>query len=224
VIDLGFADRPEAGSDRISRVGVPLSTIIDLLQDADGSIDLTVPFEGDLLSPEFDYSDMIWSGVFRVLRALIVSPFKLISASVSLLTATGDAAGAGADTKAGAAPQLAPVPFAPAQETLGPEGRSAVAALQQVLQARPKLRLRLCGVATLQDRDAFLGRPEAAAKKGAPSPDATPQMRLVAEARMRAVGSALSADGSISPSQLLVCPEPRIDPADPGPPRVDIGL
>ena len=157
VIDLGFADRPEAGSDRISRsVGVPLSTIIDLLQDADGSIDLTLPFEGDLLSPEFDYSDMIWSGVFRVLRALIRAPFKLISASASLLTATGDAAGAEADTKAGAAPQLAPIPFAPAQETLGPEGRSAVAALQQVLQARPKLRLRLCGVATLGGSGCFV--------------------------------------------------------------------
>ena len=80
------------------------------------------------------------------------------------------------------------------------------------------------GVATREDRDAFLARAEAAARKGAPPPDATPQMRVVAEARMRAVGSALSADPGISASQLQVCPEPRVDPADPGPPRVDIGF
>ena len=123
VIDLGFADRPEAGSDRISRsVGVPLSTIIDLLQDADGSIDFNLPFEGDLLSPEFDYSDMIWSGIFRVLRALIVSPLKLISASIDLASATGSR-DAGTAAAATTAPALASLTFPPGEVTLAAELR-----------------------------------------------------------------------------------------------------
>jgi hypothetical protein len=223
VIDLGFADRPEAGSDRISRsIGVPLSTIIDLLQDADGSIDLTLPFEGDLLSPQFDYSDMIWSGIFRVLRALIVSPFKLISASLDLASATGSR-DAGTAAEAATAPGLPTIPFAPGEAALAADTRGTLLGMQQVLKDRPKMRLRLCGVATAADGVA-LGLPPPAAPSPATEAATRAPLEDLARKRMAAVQKALMDSAGIERSRLPLCTEPRIASVESGPPRVEVGF
>lgn len=238
VVDLGFADRPEAGSDRISQsVGVPLTTIVELLQDADGSIDLTLPFEGDLLSPEFDYSEMLWSGLFRVLRALIVAPFKLISASMDLAAARrekGEASGASAP------PGPMPIAFAPGAATIPPEAKGMLAGMQQVMTDHPRMRLTLCGVATPADGTALGLLPAPATATGtataaptattaplAPTPEdeakARPALLDLAGQRMRAVQTALI-EGGIAPSRLPLCAEPAIAAADSGPPRVEFGF
>lgn len=223
VIDLGFADRPEAGSDRISRsVGVPLSTIIDLLQDADGSIDFKLPFEGDLLSPEFDYSDMIWSGIFRAQRALIVSPFKLISASIDLMSAT-DGGDGGTATAATTAPALAPLTFPPGEAALAGGTRDAAVGLRQVLQDRPKMQLSLCGVATANDLDLMIaGVPEAG--RAAAAEQATAKLQELARLRTKQVQDTLTEGGEVERARLRVCPQPRVDVADRGPPRVELGF
>ena len=217
VIDLGFADRPEAGSDRISQsVGVPLSTIIDLLQDADGSIDINLPFEGDLLSPEFDYSDMIWSGIFRVLRALVTHPFKLISASIDLMSATNDGGEA-------AAPGPTPIPFAPGAATLESDSRSTLLGMQQILRDRPKMRLRLCGVATDADKVA-LGSPIPTGSSPEAEAAARAPLEDLARKRMAAVQEALMEGAGIERSRLPLCAEPRIASVESGPPRVEVGF
>jgi hypothetical protein len=216
VFDLGFADRPEAGSDRISRsIGVPLSTIIGLLQDADGSIALNLPFEGDLLSPEFDYSDMIWSGIFRVLRALIRAPFKLITASISLLSAAdgGDGGTAGAATTARV---LAPLTFPPGEAALAGVTRDAAVALRQVLHDRPKVQLSLCGVATANDLDLMIaGVPEAG--RAAATEQAMAKLQELARLRTKQVQDALTEGGEVERARLQVCPQPHVDLGRPRP-------
>ena len=209
VIDLGFADRPEAGSDRISQsVGVPLSTIIDLLQDADGSIDINLPFEGDLLSPEFDYSDMIWSGIFRVLRALITQPFKLISASIDLMSATNEGGKA-------AAP--------------GPTTDPVRARRRYARGRRPKYPsrhasrffgiVRRCGSGCAASPPTQTGSPLASPAPAASSPEAEAAARApledLARKRMAAVQEALMEGAGIERSRLPLCAEPRIASASP---------
>jgi hypothetical protein len=227
VADLGFADRPEAGRDRVSRsIGVPLSTIIDLLEDPDGTIDIILPFEGDMLSPTFDYSDMIWSGLYRVLRALIVSPFKLVSASISLLAAM-DGGGKGADAAtaavATAAPALAPLTFPPGEEAPGSASRDAIVGLRQTLQDRPKMRLSLCGVATADDLDVLIGE-VAEPKRSAAATAAMPKLRELSRSRMVAVRDALTEGTGIDRARVPLCPEPHADPADRGTPRVELAF
>jgi hypothetical protein len=228
LVNLGFADRPEAGTDRISRsIGIPLSTIIDLLEDADGSIDLTLPMEGDLLSPEFDYSDMIWSGIFRVLRALVTAPFTLISASVDLISQTGSGAApsAPAGTQATSAPPgLGPVPFAAGESAVGADLGGVVNALGNTLRQRPKMRLKLCGVATRADREALSGsRPSATGVAGeAAVPD--PRLYDLAEARMKALRQALTTQPGVATAQVVTCAKPHVDADDAGPPRVEFGF
>ncbi|MFO1128361.1 MAG: DUF748 domain-containing protein [Rhodospirillales bacterium] len=224
--DLRFADRPDTGSNRITKsVGVPLSTIIGLLEDPDGTIDITLPFEGDLLSPEFDYSDMIWSTVFRVLRALVTSPFKLISASVAVLSATDGGSGNGgtAAAEAGAAPGLAPLAFAPGEAAIAGETQRAVVGLRQVLKDRPRLNLSVCGVATGKDVDLLIGNVDER-ERAAATTKALPKLRELAQLRTRAVRDALTDGTGIERARVPFCAEPRADPADHGPPRVDLAF
>ena len=196
VIDLGFADRPEAGSDRISQsLGVPLSTIVDLLQDADGSIDFNLPFEGDLLSPEFDYSDMIWSGIFRVLRALITHPFKLISASIDLMSATNEGGKA-------AAPGPTPIPFAPGAAARG----------------RRPVPFSAC--------KRFFGIVRRSPTPAGSSPGADSGARAAGGPRTEADGGGPGGfDGGRRHRTLApLCAEPRIASVESGPPRVEVGF
>lgn len=215
VFNLGFADRPNAGTDRVSKsIGVPLTTIVGLLEDSDGSIRITLPFEGDLTSPDFDYSEMIWSGIFRVLRALVLSPFKLISASIDLAAAKRDS------SDATAAPPAAAIAFAPGETAVGSDAQGQLLSLQQVLKDRPKMTLRLCGVSTPADRIA-LGLPSTASDAAEASPPA-PLLDL-GRARMAAVQQALMAGGAIDRSRLPLCEKPQSGTGEDGPPRVALG-
>lgn len=222
VAGLRFADRTGAGSDQVSRsIGMPLSTIIGLLEDADGTIALTLPVEGDLLSPDFDYSSVMWSGLYRVLRALITSPFKLVSASVSLLTA-GDG-GAGEAAAAGS-PMLTPLAFAPGETGLSSSAHEAIVGLRQMLKDRPRMRLTLCGVATSQDLDQLIGNVRGREREVATA-KALPRLPELARARMIQVRDALTEGGGADRrGQVPVCPEPRVAPSDPGVPRVELGF
>lgn len=226
VAGLRFADRPEAGGDRLSRsVGLPLSTVIGLLEDADGTIAITLPMEGDLLSPSFDYSEMMWSATLRVLRALVVSPFKLVAASATLI-AGGDGGGSGGAVAAAAAastPGLPPLPFAAGESAVAGETQRAIVGLRQVLKNRPRMGLSQCAVVTAADAQRLIEGVDER-ERAAALTRARPQLQGLAMARMRAVEEAVTAGGSVDRGRLRRCGEPRIDPADPGPPRVEIGL
>lgn len=82
-------DRQTAESAATSRaLGIPLSTLIRLIEDRDGAIDVTVPLRGDLLSPDVRYGPAVWSLLPHVLRALVTSPVQFISSAVEVIQAT----------------------------------------------------------------------------------------------------------------------------------------
>lgn len=224
VSGVRFADRPEAGSDRISKsVGVPLSTIVSLLEDSDGTIDITLPVEGDLLSPEFDYSDAIWSGLYRVLRALITSPFKLVSASVALVSGMDSGSGLGETTVAATGPALAPLTFAPGETVIAGASRDGVVGLRQLLKDRPRMHLSLCGVATAQDLEPLLAD-VAEQDRAAATAHAQAELKDLARQRMTEVRNALTEGSGVDRGRVPVCPEPRVMTADLGAPRVELGF
>lgn len=224
VRDLSFVDAPARDGDPLARaIGVPLNTVIDLLQDADGSIDLKVPFEGDLLSPDFDFSQVIWTGVLRVLRALIVSPFKLISASAALISASSSGTGAGeAQAAESGLPTLAPIRFTAGTSDIDSGSEEGIRTLRRLLHERPRLRLSACGVSVFRDLEAEAGSGEASR----PSVQAgmQPRLRTLAEDRTLAVVRALVGDQGAAADQLRRCPEPRVLVADGGEPRAELSF
>ena len=223
ITNLAFVDQPQAGGDPFTKaIGVPLNTLIDLLQDADGTIDLKVPFEGDLLSPDFDFSQVIWTGVLRVLRALVVAPFKLISASAALISARSSGSGsAEAQAAESGLPSLAPLLFSPGTADLDPSADGTVRTLRQILNERPRLHITACGVAAGQDLEAFAGSVEASHRAEVQAAEAS-RLRKLAEDRTFAAIKALVGSGGAAADQLRRCPEPHVLLAGDGVPRADL--
>ena len=224
VRDLVFVDQPAASGDPLAKaIGVPLNTLIDLLQDSDGTIDLKVPFEGDLLSPDFDFSHVIWTGILRVLRALIVSPFKLISSSAALISA-GPSGGTSATRAAeDGLPTLAPIRFTPAKSEIDAAAEEGVRILRGLLHERPRLSIAVCGVAVGQDLDVEAAS-ASASRQAELQAAAAPRLRALAEDRTLAAIRALEGDGGATADQLRRCAEPRVLDTDDGPPRAELAF
>ena len=57
---------------------LPLRLAIALLKDKDGNIDLEVPIEGTVDSPEFSYKAVMWQAIKIILGNIVKAPFRAI--------------------------------------------------------------------------------------------------------------------------------------------------
>jgi Domain of Unknown Function (DUF748) len=216
VADLAVASANSQQSGASSIVGVPVDTVIGLLQDNDGRIRLTVPFAGDLTSPAFDFTDAIDQALTGALQAAVTAPFRLAYLPVDLIVGM---------TQSGP-PTLKPIPFTAGEATVGIEGDRVLQALALVLEQRPSLRIKVCGRATHQDREARLANEGFSASEALP-PDQRQRLEgelgALAYDRTLAVRSALIREHGIASSQVQEC-RASYDAGDNGPPRVEIEL
>jgi hypothetical protein len=89
MIDVRMADRPAADSDEITRaIGLPLSTLIRLMEDRDGGITVNLPIAGELPSPEINTRRAVWSLLPTIARAFFRSPVGFVSSAASLARET----------------------------------------------------------------------------------------------------------------------------------------
>jgi hypothetical protein len=58
--------------------GLPVRLAIALLKDKNGRIDLDVPVEGSVDSPEFSYGKIFWQALKKILTGLVTAPFRAI--------------------------------------------------------------------------------------------------------------------------------------------------
>ncbi len=58
--------------------GLPVRLAIALLKDKDGRIDLEVPVEGTIDSPEFNYRSVFWQAFKKILGNIVKAPFRAI--------------------------------------------------------------------------------------------------------------------------------------------------
>ncbi len=58
--------------------GLPVRLAVALLKDKDGRIDLEVPIEGTVDSPEFNYRSVFWQAVKKILVNVVKAPFRAI--------------------------------------------------------------------------------------------------------------------------------------------------
>ncbi|MFZ5785372.1 MAG: DUF748 domain-containing protein [Acidobacteriota bacterium] len=61
-----------------SKVGLPIRMAVALLKDEDGRIDLDVPVEGSVDSPEFAYRKVMWQAVRTILGNIVKAPFRAL--------------------------------------------------------------------------------------------------------------------------------------------------
>ncbi|MGX5915168.1 DUF748 domain-containing protein [Aliidiomarina sp. Khilg15.8] len=107
---------------------LPLDLAVSLLENSDGVIDLTLPVEGDVGNPEFDFSAVIQQAVGDAIKSVVTAPFSFLASLV------------GADEE-----DLGRVEFQAGNSELLPPQRERITKLREALNQRPKLVLELSG-------------------------------------------------------------------------------
>lgn len=224
VDNLGFSALSKEDAARLSaKMGVPIETVVGLLEDSGGRIELGIPVSGDLRSPQFDLSQAIAKAVSGAITAAVTAPFQLLFQPVALVArvATG---GGGVAFK--------PVVFVPGEADLDVNAIVFVDAVAKMLKERPALRLQTCGRATSADLEATLGQ-TAAAKPGPgqPAPSdrkaaieaARPALQALAVERGRAVRRRLVDNDGIKSERIGEC-RATFDAGDQSPPRAEFSF
>ncbi len=230
--NLAFGALSKEDAQRLSAsIGVPIDTVVGLLQDSEGKINLRIPISGDLSSPSFDLSDAIGQAVTGAVTGAVTAPFKLLFEPV----------GAIAGAVGGGGPSFKPIPFAPGAATLAPEAQVFTDNLAKMLKERPKLTLRVCGRSGVDDLQALRARGElpqpaqpAPAQQGgrgasppAKNPPVDDQARSaltrLAEERTRAVRQQLVERDKIGPGQVAEC-RAEFEPKSKAGPRVEVAF
>ncbi len=230
--NLAFGALSKEDAQRLSAsIGVPIDTVVGLLQDSEGKINLRIPISGDLSSPSFDLSDAIGQAVAGAVTGAVTAPFKLLFEPV----------GAIAGAVGGGGPSFKPIPFAAGAATLGPEAQVFTDNLAKMLKERPKLSLRVCGKSGGEDLQALRARgelpqpaPPAAAQQGgrgaSPPPknssvddQARSALTRLAEERTRAVRQQLVERDKIGAGQVAEC-RAEFEPKSKAGPRVEVAF
>jgi uncharacterized protein involved in outer membrane biogenesis len=124
---------------------LPVKLGVSLLQDPAGNIDITLPVRGDLNDPSFSVGGLVLKAIVNLLMKAVTSPFTLLGGMLG----SGDQG-------------LEFIPFNPGEGRLMARDSQGLAAVAEMLAARPKIGLVLIPQAGEEDRrhlaDAFVLR------------------------------------------------------------------
>ena len=221
------------------QISVPLDSALDMLRDKHDTIKLDLPVSGDIDSPDFDISDVVNIAVSKALKqgakSYLLLALQPYGSLISLAQIAGEAA-----TRV----RLDPVVFAAGGGELPADTHDYLAKVAGILGDRPELNIKVCGLASEQDRLAQGGGPENAAPTAdgrlpdtvldtsttqtpattqAPPPVTVTDEQLLELAKQRAaaVTDFMVAEHGITASRLVTC-QPAIDSEAEAQGRVDL--
>ena len=205
---------------------------LDTLRDKNNTIKLEIPVAGNVNDPEFNVNDAISQALAKGVQKGALSYLTLALQPYGALITAAKYAG-----EAATRVRLNPVEFEPGQSALDDSDREYLGKVAQVLKDRPKIAIKLCGVAAAQDR-LFLekqlqqeqqkqqqqsAKPPAqtAAAVETPAVDET-QLSEIAEQRAAAVKDFLIEKHRVPANRLAGClPQLEIDDTE-AQPRTDL--
>ncbi|TVT56780.1 MAG: DUF748 domain-containing protein [Sedimenticola thiotaurini] len=208
-----------------TQLSIPLETALGMLKDRNNQIKLTLPINGDMDNINVDPSDAINQAIGRAMKkgaktylATALFPFGTL---LTLVEMAGDAA---------AKVQLDPIPFDPGSSQIKSDQHPYLEKVAQLLNDRPEIHIRLCGVTVESDRlnlqqqaeqkrakialekqaDGKEKRSEEVAVTQPPIEISDDQLNTLAVERTHAIESYLSERHSIKGERLISC-QPRIE-------------
>lgn len=110
-------------------VSLPLDLAVSILSDAQGNIETTLPVQGNLNDPEFDYGRLMLDAISNLLKRAVTAPFTLLS---SVIDGTNDQ-------------DLGKIRFNPGESRLIPPERERLMKLVGRLNGKKNLSLVLHG-------------------------------------------------------------------------------
>ena len=210
-----------------SQIPVPLDVALDTLRDSNNTISLKVPVTGDPAKPDFDVNDVLSKALAGGVKKGALTYLTLALQPYGTLITAAKYAGEEI-TKV----RLNPVEFEPGQAGLNDTDKDYLSKVAKVLNERPQLAIKLCGVAVPRDTAWFRQQAAAAQKSGDKTGTATrpaapevadTQLLDLARARAESVKDYLVTTFKIPADHLVGC-RPRIETdADKGAaPRTDL--
>lgn len=213
-----------------NQLGMPVNAAVNLLRDGDGSIELTIPVEGDLDSPEFKIGQVVRKALGNAMKKSVLT----VLAPLRILGVGKD------DAPLNEAMAFKAVPFESGSHTIEAGAEEYLDDVAKILKKHPGLTLRLTGMAgpsdlavdvtTEQDKPVELAEgsappplvPAGQAEKYLP-PEAL--LKRLADDRAKHVNAYLVDTAGVDPAQLVIG-ESTVDTGDDEsrPPGVQIGL
>jgi outer membrane protein OmpA-like peptidoglycan-associated protein len=129
-----------------SAIPVPLDMALNILRDKNDTIKLKIPIEGDANNPDFDVTDAITTAVAKGVSAGATSYLVYALQPYGAMVAVAKVAGEQASKI-----RLDPIVFEPGQANLDDSDRDYLSKIAKVLKERPKIAVKVCGVAVQQD-------------------------------------------------------------------------
>jgi outer membrane protein OmpA-like peptidoglycan-associated protein len=219
-------DTVESENSLQSKIPVPLNVALDTLRDSNNTISLKIPVKGDPANPSFNINDALTtalaSGVKKGALTYLTFALQPYGAVIAAAKYAGEAA-----TKV----RLKPVEFKPGQTDIDAMDKDYLSKIAKLLGERPKLNIKVCGVAVPQDTVWLREQAAAEAKADSKSADGkkTPpveidvsQLQALAQARADAVRDYMVATFKTPASRLVGC-RPRNETGDDkATPRTDL--
>lgn len=150
VQNLEFSPLSAEDAKRLSAAtGVPVELAVDLLEDPNGLISLSIPIKGNIENPDFELGAVINKAMSNAIAGAVSTTIKLFFPPALLLSlVSADGPGGGGD--------FASVPFVAGTTVLQTDGQELLAGLSKLVQERPRLTVTVCGRATSGDLRAVL--------------------------------------------------------------------
>ena len=216
-----------------------------MLRNREDTIELKLPIGGDLSNPEFDPADAINQAIAKGMQQGARTYLTAALFPFGTLITVAEVAG-----RTAMEIRLDPVVFAAASTTLDTTAREYLQKVAKVLEEKPKMDIKICGIAVEDDRETLIrlaaarlkaeaeakrraelrriargeGKPDKAEKTAQPAPISDEQLKNLAAERAAAVKGHLIKEQGIKANRLIACRAELDDKGSEGKPRTDLLL
>lgn len=178
---------------------LPVATVLGLLADSDGTIELEIPVAGKLRDPQFDTADAVRQAVGGALEGALSTTFSVLFPFGALISNAIE------NERRGTSIVLPTLVFTAGKSDLEAAFAEPLAALETLLEKRPSAQLEVCGFARAGEID-----------KAEPA-----DLEALAAARSAAVKARLVDGGKVAASRVFEC-RPLVDDSANAKARVEL--
>ena len=143
-------DDPQKMKALTEQISIPLDTALAMLRNDNNDIKLDVAVTGNITDPSFDFGDAINQAIGKAVKKTAISYLSYSLGPFGALIALSDLAKGLSKSV-----NLKAIDYAPGNTTFSLKDKEYLSYVAKLLQDRPQLRIRLCGIATANDRIAL---------------------------------------------------------------------
>jgi uncharacterized protein involved in outer membrane biogenesis/outer membrane protein OmpA-like peptidoglycan-associated protein len=118
----------ELGEEQAGGSPWPMRLVVALLEDSEGVIDIDLPIQGDVNSPDFKYGKVVWQVIKNLFTKAVTSPFRLLGSIMGIENDT-----------------LSSIEFESGSAALLPPQKEKLDKIVEMFAKRPKLILEVYG-------------------------------------------------------------------------------